>query len=198
MPVPVEAADVHATWFVTHQTELLERLRANPKFELGIHPNYLPLLLEGSTKKGSSAEQVLENLLAIVPEAKSVRTHSLVQGGRLTEIYHRKGITHEANAFVPVEEATLTPWVDWFGIIRVPHRWEDDYWCYTKKPSQLISDDGLTVLCFHPIHVFLNTDILGRYEDARQVFQDPDQLLGKRFAGNGVRTQLQQLLSRVS
>ncbi|TSE31339.1 hypothetical protein LCC91_03300 [Tepidimonas taiwanensis] len=30
--------DVHATWFVTHDTPLLERLRDNPRYELGIHP----------------------------------------------------------------------------------------------------------------------------------------------------------------
>src|SRR5687767_66509 len=30
----VEEADVAATWFVTHDTPALERLRANPRFEL--------------------------------------------------------------------------------------------------------------------------------------------------------------------
>ena len=30
----VEKAEVKATWFVTHQTPLLDRLRDNPKFEL--------------------------------------------------------------------------------------------------------------------------------------------------------------------
>lgn len=33
----IEKANVKATWFVTHETPLLERLRANPNFELGIH-----------------------------------------------------------------------------------------------------------------------------------------------------------------
>jgi hypothetical protein len=31
----IEKANVSATWFVTHNTALLQRLRSNPKFELG-------------------------------------------------------------------------------------------------------------------------------------------------------------------
>ncbi len=40
----VEQADVCATWFITHGTPLLERLRENPKFGLGIHPNFNNIL----------------------------------------------------------------------------------------------------------------------------------------------------------
>jgi len=36
----VERYDVAVTWFVTHDTPVLERLRENPKFELGLHPNF--------------------------------------------------------------------------------------------------------------------------------------------------------------
>ncbi len=41
----VEQADICATWFVTHDTPLLNRLRKNPKFELGIHPNFNNILM---------------------------------------------------------------------------------------------------------------------------------------------------------
>lgn len=40
----IEAAGVSATFFVTHQTTLLERLRANSAIELGVHPNFNTLL----------------------------------------------------------------------------------------------------------------------------------------------------------
>ncbi len=36
----IERSDIAATWFVTHDTPVLNRLRANPRFELGIHPNF--------------------------------------------------------------------------------------------------------------------------------------------------------------
>ena len=38
--VLVESVGAAATWFVTHETPLLERLRNNPAFELGIHLVY--------------------------------------------------------------------------------------------------------------------------------------------------------------
>ena len=50
----VEQARVKATWFVTHDTPLLDRLRANQKFELGIHPNF-NFLLEGDVRNGRNA-----------------------------------------------------------------------------------------------------------------------------------------------
>ena len=40
----VTKANVYATWFITHNTPLLETLAQNPKFELGIHPNFNFLL----------------------------------------------------------------------------------------------------------------------------------------------------------
>ena len=40
----VEKYDINSTFFITHQTALLDRMRENPKIELGIHPNFNPLL----------------------------------------------------------------------------------------------------------------------------------------------------------
>ena len=72
----IEDKDVTATWFVTHDTSLLSRLRQNSKFELGIHPNF-NWLLEGDDRNGRNAREVIERLLAIVPEATSVRSHAM-------------------------------------------------------------------------------------------------------------------------
>ena len=40
----LEQRNLSATFFVTHQTDLLERMRNNSQFELGIHPNFNYLL----------------------------------------------------------------------------------------------------------------------------------------------------------
>ena len=40
----LEQADVSVTFFVTHRTPILERIKGNPKFEIGIHPNFNQLL----------------------------------------------------------------------------------------------------------------------------------------------------------
>ncbi len=71
----VESVDISATWFITHRSKALDRLRANPNFAIGIHPNFNPLLL-GDTTNGTIATEVLKRIKAIVPEATSVRSHS--------------------------------------------------------------------------------------------------------------------------
>lgn len=197
----VERADVAATWFVTHDTPLLARLRANPRFELGIHPNFLPLVMQGDPKAGATAGEVVDRLLAIVPEAKSVRSHSLVQSGRLLEVFRAKGLTHDCNAFLPAASGMpLRPWTDWFGMVRVPYFWEDDFWCDAAPgtPVELQDRAGLRGYDFHPIHVYLNTDRLSRYEDARSDLQAPDRLITRRNPDRGVREVLSELIGIAS
>jgi len=122
----VELAGVAATWFVTHDTPVLDRLRANPKFELGIHPNF-NFLLEGDDRNGCNARDVIERLQAIVPEATSVRSHSMTQSSGLLALFKEIGLTHDANHFVPVQAGIeLKPWKLWNDLIRVPYFWEDD------------------------------------------------------------------------
>jgi hypothetical protein len=199
----VEAAGVAATWFVTHETPVLERLRANPRFELGIHPNFLPLLMQGNGSNGATAEEVVDRLMAIVPEARSVRSHSLVQSGRLLELFRNKGLTHEANAFVPDPSGiALKPWIDWFGMVKVPYSFEDDFWCDSGGASAPVAvvpaPHGIAGFDFHPIHVFLNTDRLSHYEETRALHRSPERLLSSRVEGTGVRTMLTNLLRLAS
>jgi hypothetical protein len=196
----VEEAGVAATWFVTHDTPLLARLRENPLFEIGIHPNFNPLLA-GEPRAGcGSADEVLDRMLELVPEATAIRSHCLVQGGRLFELFRRKGLTHDCNAFLPESSGmTLRPWVDWSGLIRVPYFWEDDFWCDTGRSSRFADLDtrpGVRGYDFHPIHVFLNTEALCRYEDARAEFQDAEALRARRYeGGDGTRDFLTTLLA---
>ena len=196
----VERAEIPATWFVTHATPAIARLRTNPAMELGIHPNFLPLLMQGNIANGATAEEVVDRLLEIVPEAKSVRSHSLIQSGRLLELFRDKGLTHEANAFIPEQSGIpLRPWIDWFGMVKVPYFWEDDFWCESpesSEPHELKGRAGIRGYDFHPIHVFLNTESLDRYERARLAFQNPEMLAGHRNgAGDGVCDMLRQVLA---
>ncbi|WP_289687985.1 polysaccharide deacetylase WbmS family protein [Helicobacter rodentium] len=97
----VEKANINATWFVTHETPLLKRLRANPNFELGIHPNFNPLL-EGDFAYGKNHKEVLRCFLNIIPEAKSMRSHSLGISSRILIEAKNLGITHESNICIPM------------------------------------------------------------------------------------------------
>lgn len=60
--------------------------------------------------------------------------------------------------------------------------------------SDLLSQDGLMVFDFHPIHVYLNTENLQRYERTRPLHYQPEALLQERFGGDGARTALKALL----
>ncbi|WP_203363283.1 polysaccharide deacetylase family protein [Bacillus sp. REN10] len=65
--------DVPATFFVTNDTPILNKLKYNSNFELGIHPNFNDLLAGTSHE---AAETVISKIKKIVPDAVSVRSHS--------------------------------------------------------------------------------------------------------------------------
>ncbi len=194
----VEKAEIAATWFVTHDTPLLSRMRENPRFELGIHPNFNNLL-NGDSSNGKNAEEVIDRLLKIVPEAKSVRSHSMTQSSNLLQLFFNKGLTHDCNHFIPDQaEIQLKPWKLWNGLIKVPYSWEDDVhaayggnWQPTKSNKK-----GLKVYDFHPIHVFLNTEKLTRYEESRSFHQSSSKLKSFVNRGIGVRSYLEQLINK--
>jgi len=54
---------------------------------------------------------------------------------------------------------------------------------------------GLKVFDFHPIHVFLNTELLDRYDRTRHLHQKPGELIKHRFDGEGIRIRLLELLA---
>lgn len=196
----IENANIESTWFITHNTTLLDRLRANPKFELGIHPNFNPLL-EGMQPHGNNCEQVVKKLMTFVPEAKAVRSHSTTQSSQLFEVFKSVGLTYECNHFIPwYLNLELKPWKLWNGLIRVPYFWEDDVSClygYKEKMIDLVNQSGLKVFDFHPIHVFLNTESLDRYERTRDIHNKPNELIKYRYKGKGTRTRLIELLNLV-
>jgi hypothetical protein len=174
----LEKANIPSTWFVTHETELLERLRSSHLIELGIHPNF-NFLLDGEDKN-NSAELRVKQLKKLVPEAKSIRSHSLTQSSRLLDMFIDHGLTHDCNNYIPFDSnIELKPWKIWNGMIKVPHFWEDDLYCLSGskiKFEKIITERGLKVLDFHPIHVFLNTETMARYENSRIDHHSPEKL----------------------
>lgn len=191
----IECAGVQSTWFVTHDTPLLQRLRANSKFELGVHPNF-NFLLQGD---GGSSREVIANVKNIVPEAKSVRSHSMTQSSNLLDLFKEAGLTHDANHFIPSQAGLeLKPWRLWNGLLRVPYGWEDDIYCMYELKNDMsffVKLSGLKVFDFHPIHVFLNTESLDRYERTRPLHNNPQELIKHRYDGYGTRSRLLDLLA---
>ncbi len=200
----IEEADVCATWFVTHDTPLLKRLRNNPKFELGIHPNFNNILVgRPDPYNGKNPEETVGRLLSLVPEAKSIRSHSMTQSTPLLNFFLEKGLTHDCNHFIPHQAGMeLCPWYLWTGLIKVPYFWEDDialiYGENLAEIEKLTQRKGLKVFDFHPIHVYLNTERMERYEESRPYHHSPEELSAYRNNETpGTRTALNTLLELI-
>jgi hypothetical protein len=164
---------VKATWFVTHQSAAVEKLRENSDlFELGIHPNMMP----GSTH-GKTEDQVLSYIKSIVPDAISMRTHGLYQSGNwLMKAAKEYGVLIDVSLFLP-RAAYLHPHrINWdsSSIFRAPYFWEDDLEMFEREPIWSVADErldvnGLRIFDFHPIHVALNTASFADYERLKQI-----------------------------
>jgi len=194
----VESAGISATWFATHNTPLLSRLRSNPMFELGIHPNFNPLL-QGDNSKAADALQVIKQAFEIVPDSLSVRSHSIAQSGPILQAFAESGLTHDSNYMVPESAGIpLRPWRMNCGMTEVPYCWADEHISNGRQSNDfkdIIRRVGLAVFDFHPIHVFINTDSPSSYSKVRPHLSDVERLIKYRnLSSCGARSALELLL----
>lgn len=192
----LEDRGAKATWFVTHASPILGTIREAGGHELGIHPNFNPLL-DGESGR---ARDTVARILDVVPEARAVRSHSLTRSSRLSSLFGSFDLTHESNVFVPpCVGGALPVWKDVWGLVQVPIRWEDDIRLLDDslgEPWHHLSAMKPFVVDFHPIHIYLNTTTIQEYEDAREHAQDPHALRRRRRSERtgGSRDRLLSLL----
>jgi len=195
--------NIAATFFITHETPVIEKIRNNPLFELGIHPNFNPFL-EGKTQK--TPRQIIQDLKELVPEAISIRSHSLFQSSRIFNLFAEYGFKYDLNMFVPAwSNIILKPYLEYNHMMRVPYFWEDDIHCLAVENGtendwqvkRFLTKQQLKVFDFHPIHVFLNTEKLERYTNARPFLQNKVELNSQvNTTHEGVQTFLQNLITK--
>lgn len=172
----LEKYDVKATFFITHKTSLLDRIRKNPNFELGIHPNFNPLL-NGDYSLGKDYKEVILRIKEIVPEARAVRSHSQTINTPILSFLDEIGFLYCCNTFIPFSsKIILKPYRLWTNkLIKVPYFWEDDVHMIYKWKwdiNKYLKYDGLKVFDFHPIHIFLNCENIHRYEKIKKYLKD--------------------------
>ncbi|MCA9588844.1 MAG: hypothetical protein KC657_26190 [Myxococcales bacterium] len=161
---------VKATWFLTHDSPAVARLRERPElFELGIHPNFLP-----GSSHGATPEDVLDYCMKLVPDATSVRTHALVQSTPLYDlVLRRTPVRCDVSLLLPHARRLDLVEYQWKGttLLRLPYHWEDDIEMLRDAPAwdleTAIAGEGYRVFDFHPIHVFLNSADMGPYESLK-------------------------------
>ena len=170
---------------MTHNTDVLERLLENKNFEIGIHPNFNNLL-EGNFSLGRSKDEVIKKLMSIVPDAISVRSHSMTQSSQIIDNFLKRGLKFDCNHFIPHHsQNSLFPWKHWSGIIKVPYMWEDDIAILEKDPfkvSKILKSDSINVIDFHPHHIFLNSIDMRAYNESKNFYSNFKKL--KKYRNN--------------
>lgn len=198
----LEEYQVPATFYATHKSGVLSNIQNTDQFEIGVHPNFVPLL-RGDNSSGRDFKEVMGRLMEMYPDAKSCKAHSLVDSSVLLQHYSEIGITHDNTYFIDYPGIdTLKPWRLWNNIVRVPLYWEDDYACVTPYPQNfntlMAASQGVKVFGFHPVHVFLNLESLDRWAAVKGNHSNVDYLLENRFEGEGTRTRFLSLLKFLS
>lgn len=153
--------NTRATWFVTHDTPVLEMLRDHPNlFELGIHPDFIKGILFPPFES-----DILDAITKIVPEAISIRAHNLYQSTLLlTRANIVYGIKVDVSMFMPRVSHLQAHFLAYNGtdLFRVPFFWEDDVEMCGEKPAWTLetpeyNTPGLKLFNFHPVHICLNS-----------------------------------------
>ncbi len=186
--------NVKCTFFCTHESSVLDSIKQDNNFELGIHPNFLPLM----NQQEGTIQKAIEKVLKIVPNAKGVRSHSLVQSTPLLQIFKDYGLEYEANTLLPYNNY-IEPCRLWNGLVKVMHNFEDDiHFMYNNSFSDTKINNysnKLNVFCIHPIHIYLNTDVEQTYNNAKMHYQNATELIKFRNTNKvGTRDLLIRLL----
>lgn len=160
---------VKATWFATHPSDAVNRLRACPGlFEIGLHPNFLP-----GSSHGDAPEVVMRTLTTWFPEARAARAHCLYQSERHLQLMcERFGILVDCSIFLKDAEAIVPHRIRYSPkgppLLRIPHSFQDNM--HINEPmtwsleAPVFAGLGLKVLNFHPVHLALNSGTPAAYQ----------------------------------
>jgi hypothetical protein len=164
---------IKATFFITHYSEIISDL-INDGHEIGIHPNFL----EGSSH-GDSPQKVIDFLLNIVPQARAIRMHALVQSSPLLQFIFSKYPQLKYDFSIFMYNFPLIRQFKWqsedIEFIRLNYNWEDDTafsqngfnWNCPHFPAHL------NIYDFHPIHIHLNSKDNTSYNSLKKSIDIP-------------------------
>jgi hypothetical protein len=195
-----------ATFFVTHESKMVNALKAEPQFEVGIHPNFVV----GSTH-GATPEEVIRHCLGLVPDATSMRSHGFVSSNALSTLVATRypQLEVDTSVFLPFQ-SQIEPVRRYFGSVQtflaILPTWLSDMacsqtpeWKWGGLPPKV---DGTCLVNVHPIHVVLNSkdprayfrfkEVLGSTPLSEVSREDLSSFTNNR--GDGVGTWLRQLL----
>lgn len=187
---------IKTTWFITHDSPAIQRLMGESLFEVGLHPNF-----ENNSTQGNGIDNILQNLKKIVPGAKSIRTHGLLQSTNILSKFNQYGIDVDVSLFLGKQPLLKPHYSKYFKLTRIPYFWEDDVemeegadWENVEKYNQI---SGLKIYDFHPIHIFLNSHSFAEYKKIKNMDwpnMDEAKLLSHKNESFGTETFFKLLL----
>lgn len=186
--------DAPCTIFATNQSTVTQAALSD-RVEVGLHPNYLPLL----NGQGGCPDRLLDELLELYPLSKGIRTHGIVQSAPLMASWAKKGLRYESHQYFPFQ---VPIYKDFNDLYRLPIYWGDGreiYLPYALEASRMnYTPQEPCVLAFHFIHIFMNTISGDHYQSYKKNYHEPDVLIRDRYRGpkKGVRDFFIDLLQR--
>ena len=164
---------ISVTLFATHRTAVLDEIQK--VYEVGLHPNFNPLFYKNGRL---TSYEILEEIKTWYPDAVGVRSHSRTVSAPLVDQFISMGLRYDANQICPYQEC-LMPYA-YRGFCRFTDFWQDDVHAIYRRPfvlsNILIDSEGMKIFNFHPVHIYLNTESLERYQVARVHYQNPRKL----------------------
>ena len=176
---------VKVTFFCTH------RVNIEGGHELAVHPNYKP---------EEPYEETLKKLLNLFPTANGLRNHSLYFSGRIVPILSKYKIQYISNCMM-YKQSLIRPFLISKDILQLPIYFMDDVHMHFDGRFQLddlnLTQPGLKIFTFHPVHIFLNTNSLDIYESAKKYYHQPEELRNYRNHNRGINDLFMELLSYI-
>ena len=161
-------AKVNATIFVTHSSDLLaqpDRRSCELGFHLGLSDSSIETL-----------DAAIGDLKSIYGPLDGVRSHALLESARYYPAYKRHSISYSSN-YLLFGAQNLRPIRMLDGIWHLPIYWMDNvhlmvndscsYEIARQAFSELLVAKGMKVFAFHPVHLYLNSADISKYEKVK-------------------------------
>lgn len=183
----LESFDLPSTFFFTNQTGT----KIPRSVEVGLHPDF-----RAASPQGQSTEEILDNMLNWFPDAVGIRSHRWYWDYGLYELLPERGVKYDSSVFLPLDSG-VSPNIAYGPLVRFPVWWTDNLHLDRSLTLNAVdipgfNGNGLKVMVFHPINVYLNMTRGVFQEDVSRFEPEAewprDELDALRSPGEGMET----------
>jgi hypothetical protein len=188
-------AEVPVHLFVTNSSPALEEA-ASPQVTVGAHPNFM-----AGSSHGSAPEEVIATCRALVPDARTVRSHAHAEDSHTLALLIDAGFDTDSNLSLFLQPG-IVPLIHSTGILRLPVFLDDDSLLLWDRDGRLdlepvkraLATPGLKILNFHPTLFAINCPSGSYYDTHRDDLYASGEDPVAPFEGRGIATVLEELL----